>query len=64
MPSTPALLEMTVRFFDAGVADRVDQGFGNAAQAEAARHDRHAVLENAVEGGFGVRIDLVHDATT
>ena len=48
----------------AGIADRVRQGLGDAAQAEAAGHDHHAVLENALECGFGVGIDLVHGNTT
>ena len=45
---------------DAGVADRVRQGLGDAAQAEAAGHDHHAVLEDAIECRFGVGINLVH----
>ena len=48
----------------AGVADRVGQGLGDAAQAEAAGHDHHAVLQNAVEGRFGVGVDLVHEHAT
>ena len=32
----------------------MDQGLGNAAQAEAAGHDHHAVLDGARQGGFGV----------
>ena len=47
--------------FHPGIADRIRQGFGDAAQAKAPGHDHHAVLENALEGGFGVRIDLVHE---
>ena len=49
---------------DAGIADRVRQGLGDAAQAEAAGHDHHAVLEDAVECRFGVGVDLVHGNTT
>ena len=45
---------------DAGLAHRVDQVLGNAAQAEAAGHDRHAV-EEPVERRFGVGIDFVHE---
>jgi hypothetical protein len=45
---------------DAGVADRVRQRLGDAAEAEAARHDHHAVFQNALESRLGVGIDLVH----
>ena len=44
----------------AGALDRLDQLFGNAAQAEPARHDRHAVLDDAGQGRVGVGIDFVH----
>ena len=37
-----------------GVADRGDQVFGDAAKAEAAGHDGHAVEQHAREGGGGV----------
>src|SRR6185312_10840072 len=45
----------------AGVADRIRQGLGDATEAETTGHDHHAVLEEAVEGGFGVGINLVHE---
>ena len=45
---------------DPAVADRIRQGLGDAAKAKAARHDHHAVLEDAVECRFGVGIDLFH----
>ncbi len=64
MPSTPALLETHGQVLDAGIADRVDQRLGNAAQPEAAGHDHHAVLQQAGERRFGVRIDLVHETMT
>ncbi len=48
----------------AEVADRIRQGFGDATKAEAAGHDHHAVLEKAVERGFGVGINLVHAMRT
>ena len=44
----------------AGVAQRLDQGFRHAAQAEPAGHDHHAVLQDAVERRLGVGIDLFH----
>ena len=47
--------------FDARLAQRLDQRFGDAAQAETARHDRHAVPENAGQGVLGAAVDLVHD---
>ena len=49
---------------DAGIADRVRQGFGDTAQPEAARHDHHAVLENAIECRFGVGVNLFHGNMT
>jgi hypothetical protein len=64
MPSTPALLEIDGEVLDAGVADRVRQGLGDTAQTEAARHDHHAVLENAIECRFGVGVNLVHGNLT
>ena len=45
---------------DAGRDHGVDQHLGDAAQAEAARHDRHAVLEHVRQRGRGVGIDLLH----
>jgi hypothetical protein len=44
-----------------GIADGVREGFGDAAEAEAAGHDHHAVLEQTLEGGLGVGINLVHE---
>ena len=43
----------------AAVADRLDQRGGNAAQAEAAGHDRHAVAQQPGQRRLCVRIDLV-----
>ena len=44
----------------AGLADRVRQGLGDAAETEAAGHDHHAVLEKAIEGRFRVGVNLFH----
>src|SRR5262249_37070032 len=44
-----------------GLADRLDQLLGDAAQAEAAGADQHAVLEQAGERRLGVRINLFHE---
>jgi hypothetical protein len=44
----------------AAVAQREDRILGNAAEAEAADEDGHAVT-HAREGGDGVGKDLVHD---
>ena len=44
----------------AGVADRLDQRLRDAAQAEAAGHDQHAVLEHAGERRLCVGIDFLH----
>ncbi len=60
----PGIIGHHGEVLDAGVAQRVGQGLGDAAQAKAAGHDHHAVLENAVECRFGVRIDLVHENAT
>ena len=46
--------------FGAGVLDRHDQGLGNAAQAKAARHDGHAILDQACQCARGVGIYLFH----
>ncbi len=64
MPSTPALLEMTVRFLTPESRIASDQGLGDAAETEAAGHDRHAVLEDAFERRFGVGVNLVHATVT
>ena len=42
-------------------ADRIRQLFGDATEAEASRHDHHAVLEKPVECRFGVGINLFHE---
>ncbi len=44
----------------AAVAQGGDQRLGDAAQAEAADGDGHAVLHQPVEGGVGVGVELVH----
>ena len=47
LPWLPQLLLMMVRFLTPLRAIAVDAGLGVAAQAEAARHDRHAVAQQA-----------------
>jgi hypothetical protein len=59
-PSTPALLEMTVRSLRAGVLQRLDQRLGNAAQAEAADGEHLPVGHDALERRVGGGIKLVH----
>ena len=44
----------------AGFAHRLDQRLGDAAEAEAAGHDRHAVLDRAGERLVGVGVDFFH----
>ena len=56
----PALLEMTVRPFHARLPQGEDEIFGNAAEPEAARHDRHAVEEEPVERRFGAFVHFPH----
>ena len=43
----------------AGVAEGGDEGFGDAAEAEASNGEEHAVAHDACEGGVGVWIELV-----
>ena len=45
---------------NAGVAKGEDQFFGDAAEAEAADGQEHAVTHDTVESGFRVWVDLVH----
>jgi hypothetical protein len=56
----PALLETKVRSLGAALAHRLDQDVGDAAKAEAAGHDGHAVLDGAGQRGLGVRENLLH----
>ena len=44
----------------AAVPDGLDQGFRNAAKAEAAGHDRHIVEKQSLKGALGVGMDLLH----
>ena len=44
-PSTPMLLLMVCSAFDAFADERGDQILGNAAQTEAAQHDRRAIFD-------------------
>ncbi len=55
----PALLETTVRFLTPASRIALDQRLGNAAEAEAARHDQHAVVQQTGQGRVRVGIDLV-----
>src|SRR5262245_12283278 len=56
----PAIVGNDREVLHAGIADCQDQSLGNAGQAEAAGHDRHAILEQPGQRGPRVRIDLVH----
>ena len=44
----------------AGCADGLDQDLGDAAEAEAAGHDGHAVMQQAGEGLRRICVNLVH----
>ena len=44
----------------AGIAQRDDQVFGNAAKTEAARHDRHAVEQEPLQRRLGALVNLFH----
>ena len=55
----PALLEMMVRSFTPLSRIASISARGDAAQAEAAGHDGHAVAQQAGQRGLGVRVDLV-----
>ena len=56
--SMPALLLMTVRSRPR-IPDRLDQRRGDAAQAEAAGHDGHALVQQPGQRRGGVGVDLV-----
>ena len=58
--STPALLLMTVRSLRAARVQRRDQVLGNAAEAEAAHHDRGAVGTSATAAS-ALGQDFVHE---
>ena len=47
-PSTPALLEITVRFLTPESRKRLDQRLGNAAQSEPANRQRLAVRQDSL----------------
>ncbi len=48
----------------AGVAQSGDEGFGDAAEAEASDGQQHVVADDACEGGTGVGIELVEAVGT
>ena len=48
--------------FRASVFDSREQKLWNAAQAKAACRDEHAVMQQPVEGGGGIWINLFHEA--
>ena len=56
----PALLETTVRFFTPESRIAWISVSRDAAQAEAAGHDHHAVLQQAGQRRRGVGIDFFH----
>ena len=58
--STPALLEAKVRSLVPASRIRGEQQLGDAAQAEAAGCDEHSVVEQAVQRGGRVVVDLAH----
>jgi hypothetical protein len=45
-----------------GIADRQDQFFRDAAEAEAAGHDHHPVVQEPGERRLGIGVDLVRHA--
>jgi len=55
----PGIVGDDGQVLDPAVAHRLDQRRGNAAQAEAAGHDRHAIAQQAGEGRLRVRVNLV-----
>ena len=61
LPVGPAIVGHDGQVFDPRIADRKNQGFGNAAQAKSACHDGHAILKQPGQRGLPVRIDLVHE---
>ena len=61
MPSTPALLETNGQILGARFAHRLDQRLRHAAEAEAAGHHRHAVLDQAGQRLVRAGVDFFHD---
>ena len=56
----PALFEMTVSPLTPESRIAAISSLRNSAKAEPARHDRHAVPQQAGERGMGVGVDFVH----
>ena len=56
----PAIVGDDRQALDPGLTDRIDQGFGNATQPEAAGHDQHAVPQQPVKRRPGVWVDFSH----
>ena len=44
----------------ARIPNRLDQRLGNAAKAKAARHDGHAILDEACHRRWRILVDLIH----
>ncbi len=59
-PSTPALLPDDGEPLHSAVVQRGDQIFRDTAKPEPARGDRHVVVQQAVEGSLGVRVNFAH----
>ena len=59
-PSTPALLEMTVRFFAPGSFSASISASGMPQRPKPPAHDSHAVLDQAGERALRVRKNLLH----
>ena len=60
LPSTPMLLETTVRSVTPGIAHGLDQVGRDAAQAEPADGEGHAVPQDLVQGGGGAGFQFGH----
>ena len=56
----PGIVARNCQVFGSGIADRVDQALGDAAQPKAARANRHPVMEQPFESGGGVGIEFAH----
>src|SRR5690606_37795715 len=57
----PGVVAREREILDPARLDRVDQAFGNAAQAEAAGGDQQTIAQQPVECGCGIGIKLLHD---
>ena len=59
-PSTPALLPDDGQVLHSALMQRGDEILRDTAKPEAAGGDRHVVVQQAIEGRLGVRVNFAH----